>query len=87
MNEIFNAWEVTLEDVGGVLLYHGLIKDYDDPLVAIAHDMIVADAVAAAALSYTDFNSQVNGALSEIEDQLIAEKIIIGKTKRFLGVS
>jgi len=81
-----SAWETTTEDVRTVLAKHG--KNLDDPkLVEITdsldHDAIESAALAAAASENIgdDLEKQTAGALSEIEDQLIEDGVIVGPTQ------
>ncbi len=71
-----SAWEVTEEDVKQVLDAHGVAFSGD------IYDIIDADDVEERVLSYVDFDNQVAGALSEIEDQLIKAEVV-SEVKKF----
>ncbi len=72
------AWEVTDEDIIAVLAAHGI---HDSDQVAEAEDILDADAVEEAVLSYTDFDDQVSASLTEIEDQLFEHGLLSGERK------
>ena len=66
-----NAWEVTIDDIKAVCDKHD--STFTDEQYDEMHDVLDHDLVESAVLSYTDFDDQVQAALSEIEQQLIAD--------------
>ena len=69
-----NAWEVTTDDILTVAQAHDTRLSAAE--LQSAHDSLDHDLIESAALAYTDFNDQVNAALSEIENQMILEGFI-----------
>lgn len=65
------AWETTQDDIDSVCDAHD-VKCPD----ALDEGTVDTDAVEEAVLAYTDFDDQVNAAMSEIEDQLIAAGVL-----------
>ena len=71
-----NAFEITADDVATVLLRHGMVNSYDEPLIEEMFDALDVDRVERAALWYTDMEDQTASALDEIENILIEEGVI-----------
>lgn len=69
------AWEVTNDDIEQVLDKHGV------PFTEEIADLVDADEVENAVLSYVNFDNQVQAALCEIEDQLLKQEVIKGEKK------
>jgi hypothetical protein len=71
-----NAWEVTDEDIQQVCFKHGWEANSQNAVNAV--EIVDRDEVAKAVLEETDFDKQVDIALSNIEDQLIAAELVTG---------
>lgn len=69
-----NAWEVTDEDINLVCFRHGWGPNSTQ--ADQARNVVDREQVAEAVLHYTDFDTQVTAALSDIEDQLVAAGIV-----------
>lgn len=75
-----NAWEVTEEDVSFVLTQHGSSQNsaviFDEYFCGNQDNI---DRVIEAVLYYTEFDDQVETALSVIEDILLENNVIVGE--------
>jgi len=72
-NRYYQAWEITPDDVETVLDEYDLVTTEN---VEKGFDIIDADEVVKAVLSYTDFDDQMNASFATIEEILRREKIV-----------